>query len=76
MFLSGKAMLGREDGADYPMGADLYPFSAEYPVGALARDGLESAALIQKARVIVHVHRERARSYRGISMPALEGVGG
>ena len=31
----------------------------------LARDGLKGGAFIQKTRVIVNVHREQARSYRG-----------
>ena len=31
----------------------------------LAREALESAAFIQHARVIVHDHREQARSYKG-----------
>ncbi|GAB6405778.1 hypothetical protein PMHK_32060 [Pseudomonas sp. MHK4] len=31
----------------------------------LARDGLRDNAFIQQTRVIVDVHRERARSYRG-----------
>jgi hypothetical protein len=31
----------------------------------LARDGLKGNAFIQTARVIVDVHREQARSYRG-----------
>jgi hypothetical protein len=31
----------------------------------LARDGLKSGAFIQKTRVIVNVHREQARSYKG-----------
>ncbi|WP_392887249.1 hypothetical protein ACF6ZU_22930 [Pseudomonas migulae] len=37
-----------------------------------ARDGLQNAAFTQTARVIVNDHRERARSYNGISK-ALEG---
>ncbi|MNR59799.1 hypothetical protein D3C85_1811350 [compost metagenome] len=32
----------------------------------LARDELEGDAFIQTTRVIVNVHREQARSYRGI----------
>jgi hypothetical protein len=32
----------------------------------LAREGLQANALIQEVRVIVNVHRERARSYRGL----------
>jgi hypothetical protein len=38
----------------------IYPCRSE-----LARDEFERDALFQTVRVIVHVHREQARSYRG-----------
>jgi hypothetical protein len=34
-------MLGRGDGADYPLGADLYPFSAEHKTNVGAAEGCD-----------------------------------
>ncbi|CAI8834761.1 hypothetical protein EMIT051CA3_20755 [Pseudomonas chlororaphis] len=51
-------------------GAEEFQSLRINPVGAagrrsIARDGPESAAFIQSTLVIVNVHREQARSYKG-----------
>ena len=57
-------MLGRGDGADYPLGADLYPFCAKVNrerVGAgLLAMGVNDDAGCLEVRGALRVHREQA----------------
>ncbi|SDO77930.1 hypothetical protein SAMN04489798_3832 [Pseudomonas arsenicoxydans] len=68
-------MLGRRDGADYPLGADLYPFTAMevFMIVPTLCVGMPQSTLCVRSwdaeRPGLHSHAERGNDQQGLGGP-------